>query len=128
MTESLTPELERQAQELATRIHSRTADSILAMARRLVSCSEETLFGQTEFALRDHSHRIVADAYTEHLEKKAATSVPVLTVPSAAPAPGSIATAKKPSPRSAGRSRVVAPTTGVDPAVTANAPGIVASD
>ena len=94
MTEPLTPELERQAQELATRIHSRAADSILAMAWRLVSCSEETLFGQTEFALRDHSHRIVAD--TEHLEKKVAT--------------------------------VVSPTTRVDPAATANALGIVASD
>ena len=128
MTESLTPELERQAQELATRIPSRAADSILEMARRLVSCSEETLFGQTEFALRDHSHRIVAEADTEHLEKKVATSAPTSTAPSAAPALASTATAKKPSPRSAGRSGVVAPTTGVDPAVTANAPGIVASD
>ena len=103
MSESLSPELEQKAQELAARIRSRSADAILDMARRLVSTTDETLFGDTEFALRDSAQGIVADAYAEHLEKKVATPAPVATVPSAAAPPPSTATARRRSKRSAGR-------------------------
>ena len=40
------------------------------MARRLVATTDDTLFGDTEFALRRQALSLVADAYTEHLEKK----------------------------------------------------------
>jgi hypothetical protein len=103
MSEPLSHELEQQAQELAARIHSRSADAILDMARRLVSTTDETLFGATEFALRDSSQAIVADAYAEHLEKKRATSAPGATAPVAATPPRSTPTVRKRSPRSAGR-------------------------
>ena len=103
MSEPLSPELEQQAQELAARIRCRSADAVLDMARRLVAASDETLFGDTEFALRDAALGVVAAAYTEHLEKKVATSAPVATVRSAAKPPRSTATGRKRSKRSAGR-------------------------
>lgn len=103
MSEPLAPELEQKAQELAARIRSRSADAILDMARRLVSTTDETLFGATEFALRDSSQAIVAEAYAEHLKKKVATSAPGATAPGAAAPPRSTTTARKRSKRSADR-------------------------
>ena len=103
MSEPLSPELEQKAQELAARIRSRSADTILDMARRLVSTTDETLFGETELALRDSTHAIVADAYAEHLEKKVATSAAIVTAPIASTPPPSTATDRKRSKRSAGR-------------------------
>ena len=101
MSSSLTPEQEAQAQALAARIHSRSTDAILEMARRLVACTDETLFGDTEFALRDQALGIVADAYTEHLPKKTATPPPPSTAPIAGGPPPTTATAKRRSKRSA---------------------------
>ena len=103
MSEPLSPELEAKAQELATRIKARSADTILEMARRLVATTDETLFGDTEFALRDQALGIVADAYAEHLPKKVATSERPSTVPAADETRPSMPTAKKRSKRSAGR-------------------------
>lgn len=127
MSEPLSPELEQKAQELAARIRSRSADAILDMARRLVAARDETLFGETEFALRDAAHGLVADAYAEHLEKKVATSAPVATVPSADSPPPSTATARKRSKRSAVRSPAAALTTTAAAAAVASPPGTVAS-
>jgi len=70
MSEPLSPELEAKAQELAERIRSRSAESILEMARKLVATSDNTLFGDTEFALRDLALGLVDEAYAEHLRKK----------------------------------------------------------
>ena len=103
MSQPLPPELEQKAQELATRIRSRSADAILDMARRLVATTDETLFGATEFALRDSTRAIVADAYAEHLEKKVATPAPVATARTAAAPLPSTTTARKRSKRSAAR-------------------------
>ncbi len=103
MSEPLAPELEQKAQDLAARIRCRSADAILDMARRLVAATDETLFGNTEFALRDAALGIVGDAYAEQLEKKVAMSVPASTVPSAATAPVSTTTGSRRSKRSAGR-------------------------
>lgn len=128
MTEPLAPELEQKAQELAARIRSRSADAILDMARRLVSTTDQTLFGDTEFALRDSAHGIVADAYAEHLEKKVATSAPVATAPGADAPPPSTATARRRSTRSAARSPAAALTTTAAPAAPASPPGTTASD
>jgi len=128
MSEPLSPELEAKAQELATRIKARSADAILEMARRLVATTDETLFGDTEFALRRQTLGIVADAYAEHLPKKVDTPPPLSTALPAESEPPSTTTGKKPSRRSAARSRATGRTTTAAPAEKAPAPGIPASD
>lgn len=128
MSEPLSPEQEAQAHELAARITARSADAILEMARRLVATTDDALFGDTEFALRDQAQGLVADAYAEHLPQKAGTLLPPSTAPTAGDAPPSTGTAKGRSRRSAGRSRADAPTTTADSAPTAPAPGTGASD
>lgn len=127
MSEPLNPELEAKAQELAARIKARSAEAILEMARRLVATTDDTLFGDTEFALRDQTLGIVADAYAEHLPKKADTPPPPSTAPADA-LPPSTGTAKKRSRRSAGRSRATARTTTAASAGKAPAPGTPALD
>lgn len=128
MSEPLDPELEAKAQELAARIKARSADAILEMARRLVATTDDTLFGDTEFALRDQAQGIVADAYAEHLPQKAATSEPPSTAPVAGARPRSTGTAKERSKRSAGRSHATGRTTTADSAEKAPAPGTGGSD
>src|SRR6187549_1579465 len=127
MSEPLDPEREAKAQELAARIKARSADAILEMARRLVVTTDDTLFGDTEFALRDQAQGIVADAYAEHLPQKVGTPRPPSTAPAAEDAPPSTGIAKGRSRRSAGRSRATAPTTTAHPAEKAPAPGTVGS-
>ncbi len=95
MTEPLSPELEAQAQELAARIRTRSADTILAMARQLVATPEEQLFGTTELQLRDQTLQILGDALAERLPQKEATPGPASTAPTAPPAPASTPTAKR---------------------------------
>ena len=123
MSEPLSPEQEAKAQELAARITARSADAILEMARRLVATTDDTLFGDTEFALRDQAQGIVADAYAEHLPQKVATPLPPSTAPTAPNVPPSTATVKRRSRPSAGRSRATAPTTTAGSAPQAPAPG-----
>ena len=123
MSEPLDPELEANAQELAARIQARSADAILEMARRLVATPDDTLFGDTEFALRDQAQGIVADAYAGHLPQKVATPPAPSTALTAADAPPSTATARRRSRRSAGRSRATGPTTTAESAPKASAPG-----
>lgn len=115
MSEPLSPELEAQAQELAARIRCRSNEAILEMARRLVAATDDTLFGDTEFALRD-------------LPKKAATPPPPSTAPTADAPPLSTLTGKKRSRRSVDRSRAIGPTTTAAPAAKAPAPGTLALD
>ena len=83
MFEALSPEQEAKAQELAGRITARSADAILEMARRLVATTDDTLFGDTEFALRAQAQGIVADAYAEHLPQKVGTPPASSTAPTA---------------------------------------------
>lgn len=123
MSEPLSPELELRAQELAARIRSRSADAILDMARRLVATTDETLFGATEFALRDSAQGLVADAYAEHLEKKTVMPGAASTVPTADTPPPSTTTGRKRSKRSAGRSPAAARTTTAAVAAPASPPG-----
>jgi hypothetical protein len=127
MNHLLSAELEQKAQELAARIRTRSADAILEIARRLVMTSDENLFGDTEFALRDCALSVVPDAYAERLEKKADTKAPPSTVPTAVPPPVSTTTAKRRSKRSAARSPASGPTTTADPAAEAPLPGTGAS-
>lgn len=127
MPEPLSPELEAKAQELAARITARSADAILEMARRLVATTDDTLFGDTEFKLRDRALGIVADAYAEYLPKKVGTPPPPSTALTAGDGPPSTATARGRSRRSAARSRATGPTTTAGPAARAPARGTTAS-
>ncbi len=128
MSEPLSPELEAKAHELAARIRSRSEASILEMARKLVATTDDTLFGDTEFALRDQALGLVAEAYAEHLPQKVATSDPPSTAPTADAPLSSTSTAKKRSRASAGRSGVGEPTTTAARVAKGSAPGIAASD
>lgn len=127
MSEPLSADLEAKAQELAARIKARSADAILEMARRLVATTDDTLFGDTEFALRDQAQGIVADAYAEHLPQKPATPPAPSTAPTAEGAPPSTGTGRRRSRRSAGRSPATGPTTTAAVAGKAPAPGTAAS-
>lgn len=127
MSEPLSPELESKAQELAARITARSAGTILDMARRLVATTDDTLFGDTEFRLRDQALGLVADAYAEHLPQKVGTPPRPSTAPTVDGALPSTATAKKRSRRSAGRSRATGRTTTAASAAKASAPGTTAS-
>ena len=74
LQQPLSPELETQAQELLSRLRSRTDDELLALARLLVSKADRDIFGDTEFQVRDIVHRIGAKALETHLaQKKTAT-------------------------------------------------------
>ena len=127
MSEPLRPDLEAKAQELAARITTRSAGAILEMARRLVATTDGTLFGDTEFALRDQTRGIVADAYAEYLPQKPGTPPAPSTAPTAGAEPPSTATARGRSRPSAGRSRATGPTTTAGRAGTAPARGTTGS-
>ena len=95
MTVTLTAEQEAQAQQLAAKMKEQAGDQFLAVARMLVATEERTLFGQTEFAIRDQFLKLTGQAYTLHLaqKKKMATAGRPSTARSAAKPPRSTATA-----------------------------------
>jgi hypothetical protein len=73
----LSPEQEAMARELAQVIAEAAQEDILEVARALAASTTATLFGQTEFVVRDIVLRIAAKAYQQHLaQKKTATSPP----------------------------------------------------
>lgn len=77
MSEALSAAQEAEAQLLAERIAQAAHDELLQIARTLVGTSTATLFGATEFKVRDLILRVAAKAYEEHLaQKKTATKVP----------------------------------------------------
>ena len=67
---TLTPEREAPAQELAAKMKEQAGDQFLAVARLLVATEERTLFGQTEFDVRDQVLKLVGQAYSLHLAQK----------------------------------------------------------
>ena len=56
----LTPDQEAEAQRIADNLKAAAAVEIDRMARLLASKDNRSLFGQTEFELRDAVHRIAA--------------------------------------------------------------------
>lgn len=73
----LCAEKEAQAQELAQTIAQAAQQELLEIARTLVDSDTSTLFGQTEFQIRDIILKVAARAYQQHLaEKKTATKAP----------------------------------------------------
>ena len=128
MTEPLPPELEARARELAARITARSVADILDLARRLVATTDATLFGDTEFALRDAALGLVAPAYACHLPKKAGPPLPPSTAPPADAAPPSTRTGRRPSKRSAGWPSATARPTPAAPAAKGHTWGTEPSD
>ena len=70
MKDPLSPELEAKALELASRMQAKASEITLQLARELVSTTDATLFGETEFKLRDQVMKLVGVAYNEHLGQK----------------------------------------------------------
>jgi hypothetical protein len=78
MPEELTAAQEAEAQLLVARIGQAAQDELLQMARTLVGSDTRSLFGATEFHLRDVLLRVAAKAYEQYLaEKKTAMKAPV---------------------------------------------------
>ncbi len=77
MAEALSAAQEAEAQLLAQRIAQAAQDELLQIARTLVGAPTRSLFGATEFKIRDLILRVAAKAYEEHLaQKKTATRAP----------------------------------------------------
>ena len=77
MKESLSAAQELEAQQLAQALAEATHDELLHIARILVASDPTSLFGATEFQVRDLVLRVAAKAYQQHLEqKKTATRGP----------------------------------------------------
>jgi hypothetical protein len=73
----LSEEQEQEAKLLETRIRFAVEQEISDLARLLVSKSEDDLFGETEFQVRDLVLRFGAKAFEEHLrQKKTAIEAP----------------------------------------------------
>lgn len=78
MKEALPPAQEEQAQELAQAIAQAAAAEFLQLARTLVATDRSSLFGATEFKIRDILLRVGTKTYQEFLaQKKTATKAPV---------------------------------------------------
>jgi hypothetical protein len=73
----LSAEREAEARQLAEAIHQAVDAELLAVARTLVATDEHTLFGETEFQVRDLVLKVGAKAYQTFLaQKKMATAAP----------------------------------------------------
>jgi hypothetical protein len=73
----LSEEQEREAKLLEAKIRLAVEQEISDLARLLVSKSENELFGQTEFQIRELVLRVGAQAFEEHLRgKKTAIGAP----------------------------------------------------
>lgn len=76
MKESLSAAQEAEAQQLVQAIAEAAHDELLQSARTLVATEPASLFGATEFTIRDLILQVAAKAYQQHLEpKKTATQV-----------------------------------------------------
>jgi hypothetical protein len=74
MKDSLPVAQEAQAQALAAAIAQAAQEDLLCIARDLVRCPTSSLFGDTEFRIRDAILRVAAKAFEQHLaQKKTAT-------------------------------------------------------
>jgi hypothetical protein len=72
-----TPEQEAQVRELAQAIAESSEEELLAIARTLLDSDPASLFGDTEFKIRDLALKIAAKAYQQRLaQKKTVTKAP----------------------------------------------------
>jgi hypothetical protein len=78
MQEPLTTEQEVATQQLTVELTQLIEDEVREMVRTLQNAEPATLFGQTEFTIRDLALQIAAKAYQQRLaQKKTATKAPV---------------------------------------------------
>jgi hypothetical protein len=70
MQKALSAEQEAQAQELARELAGLVGDELLAMTRTLAATDDASLFGDTEFVLRDLALKIATKALQQHLDQK----------------------------------------------------------
>jgi hypothetical protein len=77
MKEPLSAEQQAQARELAAAITEAAQEEILQIASALTASGPASLFGETEFKVRDIILKVAAKAYEQHLaQKKMATKAP----------------------------------------------------
>jgi hypothetical protein len=77
MKEALPAAQEAQAQQLAQELADLAQDELLQVARTLVAASDDALFGDNEFKVRELVLRVAAKAYQQRLApKKTATRAP----------------------------------------------------
>ena len=78
MQESHTAEQELATQQLTEELTQLIEDEVRQLVRTLQNTDAATLFGQTEFTIRDLALQIAAKAYQQRLaQKKTATKVAV---------------------------------------------------
>ncbi len=71
-------EQEAKAREFASELAQIAEEEFLEIAHTLLDAEPATLFGATEFKLRDLGHKVVAKAYERRLaQKNSATTPPV---------------------------------------------------
>jgi hypothetical protein len=70
MKKALTEAQEAEAKELAAAIAEAASEEFLQMARTLVETDNSSLFGATEFKIRDILLRVGAKTYEQHLAQK----------------------------------------------------------
>ena len=77
MPESHSPEQDIITQQLTEELGQLIEDELREMVRTLQDATPATLFGQTEFTIRDLALKIAAKAYQQRLaQKKTATKAP----------------------------------------------------
>jgi hypothetical protein len=77
MPETLRPDQQAAAEALVAELQQLVAEELRAMVDTLQQAEPATLFGATEFTIRDLALRIAAKAYQQRLaQKKTATKAP----------------------------------------------------
>ena len=71
-----TPEKEAQVREMAQAIAKASETELLEIARTLLDAEPATLFGDTEFKIRDLALKIAAKAYQRRLDQKKTATPP----------------------------------------------------
>jgi hypothetical protein len=66
----LTPAQEAEARRLAEIVTKKVQEETLEMCRLMVSKPDSQLFGQTEFEMRDRSHRVAAQVIETVLKER----------------------------------------------------------
>jgi hypothetical protein len=96
---TLTPEQQTEADRIRQALLDASADDLRELAELLATKNDSTIFGATEFAVRDIVHRIGAKAIQTALagRKKGGTTDPVAPAPTANTTPSSNDNAVSPS-------------------------------
>lgn len=96
---TLTAEHQAEADRIRQALLDASADELRELAELLATKDDSTIFGTTEFAVRDIVHRIGAKAIQTALDgrKKGGTTDPVAPAPTASVPPSSNGTEPSPS-------------------------------